>query len=432
MLQVNRRFLVGLIGGLATLGVTAPARALIRIPKLEEGLQRYLEEIVDKGWVTGAAIEILRPNQPPLRLFHGLADRESGMPTGPDTIYRIYSMTKPITAVAAMTLVEKRLLRLDQPIAEFLPEFANPRVFIRFDGDEAITESAERPITIRHLLTHTSGLSESFNKGIEPTATIYERIGLKAGQFDPKLNIATLDDYAKVLATIPLAFQPGTRWLYGSGLDLAGRVIEVAAGKPYDDYLLESVLDPLGMVDTGFALPAVKQPRLAALYAATQDGTSIRVPTPLIPKWGTEKVIPMGGSGLFSTMDDYARFVQMLLGKGAFEGRRILREDSVAQMMTNQLPLAMGDTPLSAAARFGLGGEVAGLGFGLGGSVMLDPAKAGGIGHAGEYAWGGAASTTFWADPAKGIGVILMTQKLPSGVHPLRDNLRRAVYRSLG
>lgn len=423
---------MGLTCGAATMSLAAPSRALVREPNLETDIGRYLKEIVDNGWVAGAAVELLRPKRPPLRLFHGLADRESGRPVASDTIYRIYSMTKPVTAAAAMSLLEKGRLHLDQPIADFLPEFANPRVFVRFDGEEAITEPAKRPITVRHLLTHTSGLSESFNKGLEPTAAIYERIGLKAGQFDPGLNIATLDDYAKVLATIPLAFQPGTRWLYSSSLDLAGRVIEVAAGQPFDDYLRENILDPLGMIDTSFAVPAGKQPRLAALYAATQDGASIRVPAPLIPKWGTEKVIPMGGSGLFSTMDDYARFVQMLLGKGAFEGRLILKEDSVAQMMTNQLPRAMGDTPLSAAARFGLGGEVGGLGFGLGGSVMLDPVKAGGIGHAGEYAWGGAASTTFWADPAKGIGVILMTQKLPSGVHPLRDNLRRAVYRSLG
>ena len=432
MMSMDRRFFVGLTCGVATMPFAAPSRVLAGEPELELELRRYLKEIVDNGWVAGAAVELLRPNRPPLRLFHGLADREAGTPVASDTIYRIYSMTKPVTAAAAMALVEKGRLRLDQPIADFLPEFAAPRVFVSFDGDQAITEPVKRPITVRHLLTHTSGLSESFNKGLEPTAAIYERIGLKAGQFDPGLNIATLDDYAKVLATIPLAFQPGTRWLYSSSLDLAGRVIEVAAGKPYDDYLSETILGPLGMIDTGFALPAAKQPRLAALYAAGQDGASIRVPPPLIPKWGAAKVIPMGGSGLFSTMDDYARFVQMLLGKGAFEGRRILREESVAQMMTNQLPSAMGDTPLSAAARFGLGGEVAGLGFGLGGSVMLDPARAGGVGHVGEYAWGGAASTTFWADPVKEIGVVLMTQKLPSGVHPLRDNLRRAVYRSLG
>lgn len=431
-MQVRRRSFMGLTCVLASIPVSRSVHALVGMPTLEGGIRRYLEEIVDNGWVTGASIAILRPNEPTLHLVHGMADREAGVATVPDTIYRIYSMTKPVTAVAAMTLVESGRLRLDQPIAEFLPEFANPRVFVRFDGDEAITEAADRPITVRHLLTHTSGLSESFNKGLEPTAKIYERIGLKAGQFDPKLGIASLDEYARVLATIPLAFQPGTRWLYGSSLDLAGRVIEIAAGKPYDIYLRESVLDPLGMIDTDFALPAAKRPRLAALYTASQDGTSLRVPDSLIPNWGDEKVIPMGGSGLFSTMDDYARFVQMLLGRGAVEGRRVLREDSVAQMMTNQLPRAMGDTPLSAAARFGLGGEVAGLGFGLGGSVMVDPARAGGIGHVGEYAWGGAASTTFWVDPVNGIGVILMTQKLPSGVHPLRDNLRRTVYRRLG
>ncbi|MFZ5748448.1 MAG: serine hydrolase domain-containing protein [Pseudomonadota bacterium] len=398
---------------------------------LGTALEIWLARIVDKGWVSGAAVRIVAPGAPALTRLHGFADRESQRPLDEATIYRIYSMTKPITAACMMTLVEDGKVALDQPIRDFLPEWSEPQVFVRFDGDTPVTERARRPITVRHLVTHTSGLSESFNKGFEPTADLYHRIGLIAGQFRPSLGITSLKRYSEVLSTIPLAFQPGEKWLYSSGLEIAGRVIEAASGQDFATYLEARLLAPLGMVDTHFALPAAKRPRLAAMYVGGADGATRRLDPPLIPAWGTDSVIPMGGSGLFSTLGDYTRFARMLIGHGALGGARVLRPASVRAMMTNQLPPALGDMPLSAAARFGLGGEVKGLGFGLGGSVLVDPAAAGGIGHRGEYAWGGAASTTFWVDPVTRTSVVLMTQKLPSGIHPLRDELRRLVYGKL-
>lgn len=398
---------------------------------LAAALDSWLAEIVDKGWVAGAAVQIVRPGAAPLTRLHGYADREAKTPLTQAAIYRIYSMTKPITAACMMTLVEDGKVALDQPIRDFLPEWSDPQVLVRFDGDKPVTEPAKRPITVRHLLTHTSGLSESFNKGFEPSAELYHRIGLIAGQFSPSLGITSLKRYSEVLATIPLAFQPGEKWLYSSGLEIAGRVIEVASGQDYETYLRTRLLTPLAMNDTHFTLPTGKRSRLAAMYVAGPDGKTVRLNPPMIPAWGTDSVIPMGGSGLFSTLGDYTRFARMLLGKGKLGGTRVLSAHSVLTMMTNQLPPALGDTPLSGAARFGLGGEVKGLGFGLGGSVMVDPAAAGGIGHRGEYAWGGAASTTFWVDPVTGTSVVLMTQKLPSGIHPLRDELRRLVYGNL-
>lgn len=408
-----------------------PARSLAaggRHKALAVALDAWLAKIVDNGWVSGAAVQIAKPGITTLTRVYGFADREAQSALSESTIYRIYSMTKPITASCMMTLVEDRKVSLDQPIRDFLPEWSDPQVLIGFDGEKPVTEPARRPITVRHLLTHTSGLSESFNKGLEPSADIYQRIGLIAGQFRPSLGITSLRRYSEVLATIPLAFHPGEQWLYSSGLELAGRVIETASGQDFASYLDSRLLGPLGMTDTHFKLPSHKRGRLAAMYVGGPDGKTMRLNPPLIPAWGEGTVIPMGGSGLFSTLGDYTRFARMLVGRGALDGTRVLSSNSVGAMMSNQLSPALGAMPLSAAARFGLGGEVKGLGFGLGGSVLVDPKAAGGIGHRGEYAWGGAASTTFWVDPVTQTSVVLMTQKLPSGIHPLRDELRRLVW----
>jgi CubicO group peptidase (beta-lactamase class C family) len=394
---------------------------------LRARLESWLSEIVSKGWTAGAAVEVIGVSPEPLILLQGNADPEAGRPVALDTIYRIYSMTKPVTAAAMMTLVESGAVGLDQPVADFLPESRTPRVFVRFDGDEVVTEPARRPITIRHLLTHTSGMSESFNKGLEPTALLYERAGLRTGRWYDTLDIRTLEQLVRRLSKIPLAAHPGEKWIYGSSLDVAGRVIEAAAGQGFSAFMQEKIFAPLRMPDTGFSPPEDKN-RLAALYRLSAVGSSMRVPPADIPAWGENPVVPTGGTGLFSTLPDYARFVRMLINRGALDGARILSAKSVETMMTDQLGPELGETPLSAAARFGLGGEVAGLGFGLGGSVLRDPSLAGGIGSRGEYAWGGAASTTFWVDPVKNIAVILMTQKMPSGAHPFRDQLRKIVY----
>ncbi|WP_342248994.1 serine hydrolase domain-containing protein [Sphingomonas sp. OTU376] len=428
----RRAFGVALAGSCISAMLPAPGFAAAGDGKtLSAALDAWLAKIVDNGWVSGAAVRIVRPGAATLTRLHGFSDRESRTPLSEATIYRVYSMTKPITAACMMTLVEDGKVRLDQPIREFLPEWSEPQVLVRFDGDKPVTEPAKRPITVRHLLTHTSGLSESFNKGFDPSAELYHRIGLVAGQFRPSLGITSLKRYSEVLATIPLAFQPGEKWLYSSGLEIAGRIIEAASGQDYATYLGVRLLKPLKMVDTHFALPASKRSRLATMYVGGPDGKTMRLNPPMIPAWGEDNVIPMGGSGLFSTLGDYTRFAQMLIGHGVLGGTRVLSARSVQAMMSNQLPAALGDMPLSAAARFGLGGEVKGLGFGLGGSVLVDPAAAGGIGHRGEYAWGGAASTTFWVDPVTRTSVVLMTQKLPSGIHPLRDELRRLVYGNL-
>lgn len=404
----------------------------IQVPAdaLRVQLQHWLTQIVEKHWVSGASVLVMQGDAPPLLVTGGQADMEAQIPVTPETMFRIYSMTKPITTVAMMTLVEKGKVRLDQPIADFLPEFTQPRVFVRFDGDNVITEPARTPITVRHLLTHTAGLSESFNDGLEPTAQLYKRAGMIAGQWYRLGTIHSLAEFSRQIARIPLAAQPGTRWIYGTSLDIAGRVIEAASGIDFGEYVRRQVLEPLQMRDTTFQVTAQQRSRLAALYRVGQQ-TLERIPEKQVPAWGIDKVIPTGGAGLFSTLTDYGRFARMLMQSGELDGVRILTRQSVDQMMTDQLGDRLGSEPLSAAARFGLGGEVKGLGFGLGGSVMRDASLADGLDSQGEYAWGGAASTTFWVNRHRQLAAVLMTQKLPSGVHPLRDELRQIVYRGI-
>lgn len=433
---LTRRGALGLLTGAATsslFSAAALAAALDGSSKraaLERELKQWLQQVVDKRWVSGGSISVTAGSAQPLLVMHGWADVENRRATAPDTVYRIYSMTKPITTVAMMTLVERGTVKLDQPIADFLPEFARPNVFVRFEGESAITEPATKPITVRHLLTHTAGLSESFNDGIEPTARLYKQAGLIAGQWYRNGAIKSLADFSRAIAAIPLAAQPGTRWIYGTSLDVAGRVVEVASGVDFDEYVQQHVLGPLRMRDTTFKATAEQKARLAALYRAGPGGLE-RIPDAQIPAWGEETVIPTGGAGLFSTLSDYSRFAKMLMNSGELDGARVLSRASVDAMMTDQLGTTAGREPLSAAARFGLGGEVKGLGFGLGGSVMLEPSQADNLDSRGEYAWGGAASTTFWVNRAKAHSVVLMTQKLPSGLHPLRDELRRRVYAAL-
>ncbi len=434
--DLRRREALTLLSGAALSFAISPGNAWSAAAdssalRLRAALDNWLAGIVDKGWVVGAAARVFRRDGLDVEASQGWADREEKRKIEHNTIYRIYSMTKPLTAVVVMQLVERGKLSLDQPIADFLPEFAAPRVFVRFDGETPVTEAAQRPITVRHLLTHTSGLSHSFNDGIEPTGALYKRAGLVAGHECADGTVDSLAALSRRIAQIPLAAQPGTRWIYGTSLDIAGRVAEVASGVEFAQLMREQLLAPLRLADTTFQLQAAQKPRLAALYIAAPDAETRRVPPEQIPSWGDEHVVPTGGMGLFSTLADYTRFVRMLMNGGELDGVRVLAESGVRQMMTDQLGPSFGTEPLSGAARFGLGGEVKGLGFGLGGSVLRDAALAGGIGSAGEYSWGGAASTTFWVNRREGLGAVLMTQKLPSGVRPLRDEFRRLVYRSL-
>lgn len=337
-------------------------------------------------------------------------------PAGADSLYRVYSMTKPVTGMAAMMLIEDGKLGLDQPIAEILPAYARMQVQRTYDGSVTDVVPATRPITVRHLLTHTAGLGYGIiQKG--PIRTLYEDRGLIPGQVTrlpiPGLGRGTpvvgLDKFADALAAVPLVAQPGTRWSYSVSLDLMGRVIEVASGQPFDAFLKSRIFDPCGMTSTYFTVPRSEVPRLTTNYGIL-NGT----PLPIDPAGASiyldKPAFPFGGAGLVSSARDYDRFLRMLLGYGRIDGKRVMGELAVRVGTSNLLPEGA-----STKDTF-----VDGQGFGAGGRV-----------GDGSYGWGGAAGTVGFVNFAAGLRGTLMTQYMPSEAYPVHGEFPKAVAADL-
>jgi CubicO group peptidase (beta-lactamase class C family) len=389
-----------------------------RLTRIDRRLARY----VDDGLLPGYLAVVSRRGRIAHVASHGARDVEAGAPVEPDTIWRIFSMTKPITSVVAMTFVEEGLIDLTDPISRWLPEFAAPRVYTRGSALTPATEPATEPIRLWHLLSHTSGLTYGFHH-THPVDAAYRAAGFEWGT--PKgLDLAAC---TRAWAELPLVFQPGSEWNYSVATDVLGRLVEVLAGKPLDEVFAERVLGPLGMVDTGFW--TTDTDRLAALYLPA-PGTKRVVRDDVFGAVGTVRPDCLsGGGGLVSTAADYHRFTQMLLRGGELDGVRVLGPRTVALMTRNHLPghvdLEAYGRPLFAEMPFD------GYGFGLGFSVLEDPVKAKTPASPGEYAWGGAASTAFWVDPHEDLTVAFYTQLLPSSTHPIREQLRQLVYQAL-
>jgi CubicO group peptidase (beta-lactamase class C family) len=385
-------------------------------------IDRHFARYVDDGLLPGYLAVVSRHGRIVHVASHGSRDVEAGAPVEPDTIWRIFSMTKPITSVAAMTFVEEGRIDLNDPISRWLPEFASPRVYVKGSALAPVTEPATEPIRLWHLLTHTSGLTYGFHH-THPVDAIYRAAGHEWGT--PKgLDLAAC---SRQWAEFPLVFQPGSEWNYSVSSDVLGRLVEVLAGKPLDEALAERVFNPLGMTDTGFWTPDTD--RLAALYLP-DPATKRAVRNDVFGKLGTARPEFLGGGGgLVSTAGDYHRFTQMLLRGGELDGTRVLGPRTVEVMASNHLPghvdLEAYGRPLFAEMPFD------GFGFGLGFSVLEDPIKAKTLSSTGEYAWGGAASTAFWVDPDEDLTVAFYTQLLPSSTHPIRQQLRQLVYQAL-
>jgi CubicO group peptidase (beta-lactamase class C family) len=405
-----------------------------RLGRIAAHFNRY----VDEGLIPGYLVLVARRGKLAYLYRYGLRDVDAGLPVEEDTIFRIYSMTKPITSVGLLMLYERGLLHLDDPASEFIPEFEHLEVFESGNADSCQTVPAEREMTIRDLLTHTSGLTYG-HLHAHPIDALYRQRKLLE---DAEMALA---DFVAKLSELPLLFSPGTRWNYSVATDVLGHVIEVVSGQSLDRFFADEILAPLGMVDTGYAISADQVDRFATNYE--RDGDSFR----LIDKPGESKYLKQpklcsGGGGLVSTAGDYLRFSQMLLNKGQLEGERILGRKTVELMTGNHLPqncdLTNMDYLLYSDARpagvgMGLGARHNlrrggprtqtrhdGVGFGLGGYVLLDPAAAQILGSSGEFGWGGAASTTFWVDPREEITAIFLTQLMPSSSYPIRRELR--------
>jgi CubicO group peptidase (beta-lactamase class C family) len=393
-------------------------------PDRLQRIDRHFSRYVDDGRLPGWLVLVSRFGKIAHLSTYGMRDMEAAAPVELDTLFRIYSMTKPITSVAAMMLYEEGAFQLKDPVSRFIPSFEDVRVYRQGSALNPVTEPVVEPVRIWHLLTHTSGLTYGFHHA-HPVDAMYRTAGFDFAS-PPGADLGACCD---VWATLPLLFQPGSEWNYGVSTDVLGRVVEVASGQSLDRFFADRIFGPLDMPDTAFFAPESEHDRLAALYVANPaDGLPIR-----FDLMGAAALSPpaflSGGGGLVSTARDYHRFCQMLLDGGELDGIRLLSDRTLEYMTRNHLPggadLEQIGRPLFAETSFD------GMGFGLGFSVVDDPVKNKVLSSPGEFAWGGLASTAFWVDPLEEVTAVFMTQLMPSSTHPIRPQLKQLVYQAL-
>jgi len=379
-----------------------------------ERIDAVLRGLVESGQVVGVSALVWQDGREAYFGAFGHAEREDGRPMRRDTLVQIYSMTKPVTGVALMQLYEQGRFGLDDPVARYLPEFAGVRVHAGTDANgQPILVAPQRPPTIRDLLRHTAGLATAESPGLPGER--YRQAGLD------RLDI-TLEEKVRRLAGVPLAYQPGTRWLYSDAVDVQARLVEVLSGLPFDRYLQRHVFGPLRMKDTGHVLRARDRARMAALYRRSDDGVMTRLPDEQALRPYREDSIRQGGWGLLSTLDDYMRFARMLLEGGGLDGVRLLRPETVRLMASDALPAGLQDRSWLPSK-----GQV---GFGIDFAVRVAPPRDAqeASGEVGEFFWDGLANTLFWVDPANRIAAVLFAQWIPFGGVPLHKAFRDAVY----
>lgn len=380
----------------------------------------WMRHQIDGGRLAGVEVMLFRRGMTAFHECEGLADVARNRPATPQTLYRIYSMSKPLTSAAIMMLYEEGRFQLDDPIARFIPEFANPRVWSGGGYGATQTEPARRDITFRDLLTHTSGLTYGFMQA-NPVDAMY-----REHRIDTLGSELTLAEFAAKVAKLPLIAQPGTRWNYSVSTDVLARLVEAISGRRFDLFLTDRLLKPLGMGETTFHVPAGQVERLSACYVRGGDGRPRLQDDPPTSRFAKPTQTPFGGA-IVSTARDYMRFCRLMLGKGALGDVRLLGRKTVELMTRNHLD---GDMAAMGQPRFAES-SYHGIGFGLGFSVLLDPAKAQILGTPGECGWGGMASTAFWIDPAEDLAVVMMTQLMPSSQYPLRRELRTLAYQAI-
>lgn len=388
--------------------------------RIEDHLKR---RYIDARRFPGAQFLVYRRGKIVHSTVQGFADIERKAPVKDDTIFRIYSMTKPITTVAFMMLFEEGRVALDEPVHKYIPQWKDLGVY---QGGTALTFKTRppaRPMLIVDLLRHTSGLTYGFQERTNVDAAYREK---KIGEIEKAGTLQTMiDDLAK----IPLEFSPGEAWNYSVSTDVIGYLVEKISGRPFEQFLQERIFAPLGMNDTGFFVAPDKAHRFAACYAADGKGGMTLYDDPTTSSFLSAPSLMSGGGGLCSTTADYLTFCRALLNGGELGDVRLIGPKTLALMTANHLPGGRDLTEMSKS----LFSEAAyaGIGFGLGFSVTMDPAKALIPGSLGEYAWGGAATTSFWIDPAEDLIAIFMTQLLPSSAYPVRRELRTMVYAAI-
>ena len=391
-------------------------------PNRLETISRHLmENYITPGKIAGCQVMVSRGGVPAYFRSFGQMDIERDKPVQEDTIFRIYSMTKPITSVALMMLFEEGRFQLNDSVSRFIPSWKGQQVWVSGDGDDMETREPASPMTMRHVLSHTSGLT--YGTGLfpseHPVDKFYDKLGVNRNAGE------TIESFAEKLSTVPLRYDPGTQWCYSLATDVCGCLVEFISGVPFAQFLQERIFDPLGMTDTSFVVPEEKLDRLAANYGRRADKTLKLLDDPMNSLYANPNRFPSGGGGLASTTADYGRFCEMLRGGGQLEGQRIIGGRTLKLMHRNHLP---NGTDLGSIA-MGSFSETAydGVGFGLGFASTLDDVAAGTIG-AGDYYWGGAASTIFWVDPVEDMFVIFMTQLMPSATFNFRGQIKNIIY----
>ncbi len=379
-----------------------------RLERIEPAMQAFVDELKLAGTLTLVARKG--------KVVHlegvGFRDREAKTPMTEDTIFRIYSMTKPITAVAALTLWEQGKFQMDDPVSKYLPELANLKVFAGMDGENMVLEDTNKVMTIKQLFTHSAGFSYGFSQS--PVDKLYQQSALFSGE-------TKREDLLKEVAKLPLNHQPGTKWNYSIGTDIIGVLVERLSGQTLGEYFEQHIFKPLKMTDTGFYVPKSKQDRLAQIYVINQQGQTVPMENEPLGDYLSAPEIESGGGGLVSTIEDYYTFTQMLLNGGEYKGERILGRKTVEYMRTNHLPADL--IPFEPSST--------GEGYGLAMSVTVDEQGANTMGSKGDYGWAGAASTYFRIDPEEQMIVIAMTQLMPSSFFSYNKDFKNMAYQAL-
>jgi CubicO group peptidase (beta-lactamase class C family) len=385
-------------------------------------LRSWMEKLVADNKLPGVLTLVARRGKAAYCETVGYRDVAAKAPVTEDTLYRIYSMTKPITSTAIMMLYEEGRFQLDDPISRYLPMFKEMRVYAGGGAEKYDTVPAKSAITFKQLLTHTSGLTYGFTGS--PVSAIYQ-----AAKFDFQTEEGTLWSMMERLAKLPLLAQPGTEWNYSVSTDVLGALVETISGMGFDRFLQTRIFDPLGMNDTGFYVREDQRARFAANYQKEDGGGMKLIDEPKTSRYLKPQPLCSGGGGLVSNAGDYLRFCKMIARKGELDGARLLGRKTVEFMRINHLQSG-GDLASMGMPRFSES-TMTGIGFGLGFAVVLDPAKAELLCSPGEHYWGGAASTAFWIDPVEDVIAILMTQLMPSSSYPIRRELRALVNQAL-
>ncbi|HEX2814931.1 MAG TPA: serine hydrolase domain-containing protein [Phenylobacterium sp.] len=395
-----------------------------RLERIGEHLERsYLAN----GKIAGCQVSVARHGHLAYFKSFGQMDLERGKATADDTIYRIYSMTKPITSVALMTLYEQGYFQLNDPVSRYVPSWKNHRVWVSGQGADMKTEAPTRPVSFRDVLSHMAGLT--YGGGLpgvglqHPIDQIYRDLKVRSvGGRD------TMQAFLDKLSQVPLRYQPGTAWMYSLATDVCGALVEVISGVPLAKYLQDVIFAPLGMKDTAFFVAPDKVERFAANYERGPDKRLKLIDDPATSAFITEPGFKSGGGGLTGTSADYMRFCEMLRRGGELDGARILGPRTLEVMHMNHLPGGKDLTQLAIGGFSETANE--GVGFGLGFASTMDQVRTGGLG-AGDYYWGGAASTIFWVDDVEDLVVVLMTQLMPSGAFNFRGQLKSIIYSSI-